>query len=362
MHHRKDIEILDYQGKHYSGRAIKLGAGVQGFDAYEAANNNELQVVGGECPTVGIAGGYTQGGGHSALASKYGLAADQTLEWEVIDGTGTFRTASRDSNLDLYWALSGGGGGTYGVVWSLTAKAHKDIPVSGANLTFTNEGISQDTYYEAVKAYHASLPSIVDAGAMSVWYFSNASFSISPLTGPGISEEDLVGLLKPFTDTLDRLGIPFDMVSKQFPGYLEEFNEMQGPIQVGIAQYGGRLIPRSVVENNNDDLTNAYRHITEDGALFIGLGVNVSKAVAGDVYNAVLPAWRETLIDTVISTPWNFTTPISDMIALQDKMTNDYMPALEALTPQSGAYLNEVCFPPIQIPCLDMTADSCDHW
>lgn len=53
-----------------------MGAGVQGFEAYEAAHAKELAVVGGECPTVGIAGGYTQGGGHSALASKFGLAAD----------------------------------------------------------------------------------------------------------------------------------------------------------------------------------------------------------------------------------------------------------------------------------------------
>ncbi len=41
-------------------------------------------MVGGECLTVGIAGGYTQGGGHSALTSRFGLAADQALEWEVI--------------------------------------------------------------------------------------------------------------------------------------------------------------------------------------------------------------------------------------------------------------------------------------
>jgi hypothetical protein len=96
------------------------------------------------------------------------------------------------------------------------------------------------------------------------------------------------------------------------------------------------------VLNNNDALTNAYRHITEDGALFIGVGVNVSKKVAGDVDNAVLPAWRDTLIDTVITTPWSFTAPTSDMIALQEKMTNDYMPTLAALTPGSGAYMNEV--------------------
>lgn len=209
--------------------------------------------------------------------------------------------ASRTENTGLYWALSGGGGGTYGVVWSLTSKAHKDIPVSGANLKFTSTNISADTYYQAVGAYHSTLPKIVDAGAMSVWVFTNESFTISPLTGPGVSKEQLTALLKPFTDTLSALGIQYNMTVIRFPRYLAEFQAMQGPIQVGIAQYGGRLVPRSVVENNNDALTAAYRNITEDGATFIGVGVNVSKAVAGEVYNAVLPALRDTLIDSVIN-------------------------------------------------------------
>ena len=115
-HYLKDIEIMDYSSPSYQGKAMRMGAGVQGFEAYAAANASGLVVVGGECPTVGLAGGYTQGGGHSALASKYGLAADQTLEFEVVDGIGTLLTANRDQNSDMFWALSGGGGGAYGVV------------------------------------------------------------------------------------------------------------------------------------------------------------------------------------------------------------------------------------------------------
>ena len=279
-----------------------MGAGVQGFEAYAAANKMGLAVVGGECSTVGLAGGYSQGGGHSALSSKYGLGADQTLEWEVVDGSGRFLTASPTQNADLYWALSGGGGGTYGVVLSMTSKAHKDIPTAGLNLTFTSDGISQDTYYEAVEKYHATLPAIVDAGVMSVWYFTNASFAISPLTGPGLTAAAMKALVKPFTDTLEQLKINYTMYAKQYPGYLNEFTALQGPIEVGIAQYGGRLIPRSLVEQNNAALTKAYRNITEAGAQFIGVGVNVSKALVGNVDNAVLPAWRTTLIDSVITT------------------------------------------------------------
>ncbi|KAL8956721.1 MAG: hypothetical protein Q9193_005830, partial [Seirophora villosa] len=78
-HHMKNITIHDYESLNYTGKAMTMGAGVQGFEAYKAAHDHGFLVVGGNCPTVGLAGGYTQGGGHGPLASKFGLAADQVL-------------------------------------------------------------------------------------------------------------------------------------------------------------------------------------------------------------------------------------------------------------------------------------------
>lgn len=45
-----------------------------------------------------------------------------------------------------------------------------------------------------------------------------------------------------------------------------------------------------------------------------------------------------------VNRPWNFTAPVSDMIALQRKMTDEYIPLLKALTPGSGVYMNEADF------------------
>ena len=344
-HYIKDIKIHDYKDRHYNGKAITMGAGVQGFEAYEAAQEAGVQVVGGECPTVGLAGGYSQGGGHSALASRYGLGADQVLSWEVIDANGNFITATRDNKFsDLYWALSGGGGSTFGVVWSMTSKAHPGTPVSGLNLTFTSTNISQDKFYNAVELFHTRLPNIVDAGVMTIWFYTNTSFAISPMTGPNITEKKLLSLIKPFLMDLQGLGIKYTSYSKQYDSYLGEFNGMQQEIGVGEAQYGGWLIPRSVVQKNNKALTKAYREITEDGATFIGVGLNVSREVVGDVHNSVLPAWRNTLIATTISTPWKFNANKA-MLEEQRKMTDVYMPKLMALAPTSGAYMNEVWLP-----------------
>jgi hypothetical protein len=65
MHKLKETEVLNHTSDAYTGPALKMGAGVQAFEAYAAAHEAGLSVLGGQCITVGIAGGYTQGGGHS---------------------------------------------------------------------------------------------------------------------------------------------------------------------------------------------------------------------------------------------------------------------------------------------------------
>jgi FAD/FMN-containing dehydrogenase len=57
-----------------------------------------------------------QGGGHSPLSTLHGMAADQLLNLEVVTADGRFVTANAKENADLFWALRGGGGSTYGYV------------------------------------------------------------------------------------------------------------------------------------------------------------------------------------------------------------------------------------------------------
>lgn len=119
-HHYKPIEhIQQHSSSWYTGPALRIGAGVQGFDALDAAHALNLTLVTGNCPTIGLAGDFTQGGGVGQLSSRFGLAADQVLECEVVTADGKILTVSPSNNADLFWALSGGGGGTFGVVLSV---------------------------------------------------------------------------------------------------------------------------------------------------------------------------------------------------------------------------------------------------
>jgi len=54
---------------------LTFGAGVQWFEAYQAAQQHNRVIVGGVGArgSVGAAGGWFQGGGHSVLSPNYGL-------------------------------------------------------------------------------------------------------------------------------------------------------------------------------------------------------------------------------------------------------------------------------------------------
>jgi FAD/FMN-containing dehydrogenase len=298
MHNLKNIEFKDWEDSRHNVKVVKLGAGVQGMEAYEAAHKEGLRIVGGECPSVGLAGGYSQGGGHSALSSKYGLGADQVLEWEVIDGTGRFLIANREQNTDLYWALAGGGGGAYGIVWSMTSKVYPDGIVSGLNLTFSATDISTDTFFKAVELYNAHLPLIVDEGVMSLNFLTNSSFTIGPMTAPDMPLAKLESLFQPIRDGLDQLGIKYKYHSEEFGSYLAQFQAQMPLVEVAIAQYGSWLMRRSVIQENNHGLTESVRKVVSNGGDFTTVAINVSKQVSGDVHNAVLPAWREAINST----------------------------------------------------------------
>lgn len=56
---------------------MKIGAGIVNKELYTAADSYGVTAVGGLCTTVGAAGGYFAGGGHSPMTSLLGMGADQ---------------------------------------------------------------------------------------------------------------------------------------------------------------------------------------------------------------------------------------------------------------------------------------------
>lgn len=93
-------------GVEVDGTAVTVAGGMKMWDIQETLAAANRTVVGGTGRTVSV-GGYLTGGGHSLLSSRYGLAADQVLELEVVTPRGEIVTANECQNEDLFWALRG---------------------------------------------------------------------------------------------------------------------------------------------------------------------------------------------------------------------------------------------------------------
>jgi FAD/FMN-containing dehydrogenase len=110
-----------------SGPAVSVGAGAIWMHTYnEVTTKGGRYVQGGGCGTVGVAG-LVLGGGFGSYSKNYGTAAASLLEAEVVTADGIVRIANACANPDLFWALKGGGGGSFGVVTRVTLRTH-DLP------------------------------------------------------------------------------------------------------------------------------------------------------------------------------------------------------------------------------------------
>ncbi|KAJ8094936.1 hypothetical protein PM082_010152 [Marasmius tenuissimus] len=343
MHHLQDIDFVpQYTSSGYSGPAFKVNAGVLGYDLATEAHKRGLAVVGGECPTVGFAGGYLQGGGHSALTSFHGLAADHTLEFEVITTRGEFVRASPTKHKDLYWALSGGGG-TYGVLWSVTVKAHQDLPVTVGSLNFTSDGIDQDTFWKAIDAYQAITPTLTNAKIFAIAVYSTQFFTLNPVFAVDKSASEVSTLLRPLLETLDGLGVKYQTAVDTYDGYLEAYNTVTFLREFKVANivFGSRLLPRSIWEDKEEleELQRTIRRIIEGGALVQDFSMRATGS--GNEDNAILSAWREAERHFAVILPLVDGDSLEHIVRDRNRITTEFIPALKQLTPGSGAYLNE---------------------
>lgn len=346
-HNLKSAEYNpSYKASYYQGPAAKLGAGIEGYEALAFANSTGHTVVGGTCPTVGIAGGYSLGGGHSLLSSAYGMASDNVLEWEVVTMDGSHLVATPNQHSDLYWALSGGGGGTFAVVLSMTVRLHPGGIVGGTILSFNDSVVGNNAYWEAVGAFHALLPAFLDAGNSFTYSIGNTSLTAYG-TMPGADLDRVNTLLKPFKDDLAKRGITAQATPNVEANYYTHFYDYLGPAPLGSAQFepftNSRIIPRAMVvdPSRNALVTAVLRNVSLVPAFspFYCDSFNVSHQAHPD--NAVLPAWRDGITICSPAGVWDWDASPAEMAARDEYAATVLQPMLDAATPGGGVYLNE---------------------
>jgi FAD/FMN-containing dehydrogenase len=96
-------------------RSVTIGSGASLGRVYQALEPGNRAIPAGTCFPVGVAG-HSLGGGFGLLGRPFGLACDSIISMEVADASGRILNVCDQENPDLFWALRGGGNGSFGVV------------------------------------------------------------------------------------------------------------------------------------------------------------------------------------------------------------------------------------------------------
>src|SRR6266567_2758272 len=140
------------QSTHAPQHAVACGSGAIWMQAYDAVTTKAgAYVQGGGCTTVGVAG-LVQSGGFGSFSKHYGTCAAGLLEAEVVTADGKIRIANACANPDLFWALKGGGGGTFGVLTKVTLRV-RELPEYGGGAIFRVKASSDDAFRRLLRYF-----------------------------------------------------------------------------------------------------------------------------------------------------------------------------------------------------------------
>ncbi|KAF9882900.1 hypothetical protein FE257_004914 [Aspergillus nanangensis] len=341
-------------------RVVTLGAGVQLHEMNTYLGCRGTVVVGGSSSTVGVAGGYIQGGGHSLLGWLHGMASDNAVEFEVVLASGRLVIANAYQNPDLFFALRGGGGGTFGVVTSVTVRAHSDDPVVSTQTTYTLP-TPNETFWAGVEAINRHIIRLNDQGGTGSYNImpqtsrsgmANATASTVQLSLYFVNQTDVVSidrLLQPLLKDLHAAGL---VPSLEVQAYASA-SSMYAATYTGedpagsLLRVGSRLVSRAFMQQRDsarkiaDTLSNlAIRPNDYIGTYIVGGGQVAQNK--GIVTSGLNPAWREAIMQVGVLRFADLTSTLAEQAEVARIITDQDVAALRSLEPgKMGAYASE---------------------
>lgn len=314
---------------------VTIGAGVIFDEIYRFSHRHGMTFIGGYSASVGVSGGWLQAGGHSVLSPVYGLGIDRVVQFKLVTPDGHLRIANACQNPDLFWALRGGGGGTFGVVLESTHRVEPNMPLTAASIKFPETESNVLPFMDIV--VNNSLRWAHEGWGGHIR--GNSFINVSPLISVQQANQSLAQAAAYARAQNGSVTI------KQYPSWLAFYDAFvtANSVQVANTHFAAtRLIPGSVFASadGRKSLMKFFSYlVSQDKEPYIPV-------VPPVLYNATVnstsatPAWRDSVWSLGAGTCWSWNSTLPErqsQIASMNEMTTK----LEELTPGSGTYTNE---------------------
>jgi hypothetical protein len=276
------------------------------------------------------------------------MAADHVLSINLVTSDGSFVTANSTHNTDLFWALRGGGGSTFGVVTSMVIKAFPKIPVTTMRYNISTGGnFTQAKFWEAQKFYVDNFEKYADLGYYAYYRIRHVNGEImhdmTSWVAPNTSESAFRNSILPLLEKWKSVGANFDPIIKEYDNFADAW-EAGFPQEAWTwnMRQASRFFPRSVIANetSRDASFEAIRQVFNEGANLILFNIR-NPPGSEKVDNAVNPAWRKLLMFAIMFVTWSPSDSTEYVTQLNKNLTYEWNPRWTALTPGSGTYMSE---------------------
>jgi hypothetical protein len=239
-------------------RAVRVAAGHSNGEVQTEMAKHKSVIVTGATASVGLVGWLT-GGGHGYLSQTYGMGSDNLLEATIVTADGNIHIASPCQNSDLFFAVRGGGGGTYGVVTEVVVKTFPSPETTVHTLKLsTLDPVPSDEFWDIVAYIHAELPRL-KTGGMQGYYYIAGPPTVSSLTLMWTfmlfekADGTVESLMAPIESRLKEKPHIFEYQSGITHGdtYLDMYLKSTSPepVATGGSAYGSRLLsPESLAD------------------------------------------------------------------------------------------------------------------
>lgn len=285
------------------------------------------------------------------LTPAFGLGVDQVLEYKVILANGELVTANKCNYSDLFWALRGGGGGTFGIVTEVTMRVYPPIQIQvyGVEIIITVPGAKKKLMLEFAR--HSKRWAEEGWGGYFYYYGSAIRFLYG---NPLLTKEEAEISMKPFLDFVNSK--PWTYIKKRVDhgtsnGFYDLFKHVLYPNSemVGYgARISSRLIPTEHFSTNEtiERLIDAFiegTKVTRPSSLLLPTQILATTSLRVKDENSetsVQPLFRDSVWHVIYTGGWIQGMPEFLKRATSNKVSKAIDP-IRKITPGGGAYLNE---------------------